>query len=165
MPAAATFDLESEMIGIAVVGYGYWGPNLVRNFCETSGRAAGRGLRSETRSAWRRCRAAIRRSRITDDFDEILSDPAIDAVAIATPVSTPLRPGHARADGRQARVRREADGGDGGSRRKRLVDEAARRSLVLAVDHTFVYTGAVRKMRELVEHASSATSTTTTRSA
>ena len=87
---------------------------------------------------------------ITTDFDDLLDDPRVDAVAIATPVSTHFELAHGGAAGRQARLRREADDGDA-EQAQQLVDEAERRGLVLAVDHTFVYTGAVRKMRELVD--------------
>ena len=79
-----------------------------------------------------------------------MSDPRVDAIAIATPVSSHfdlalkalLAGKHVFVEKPMASTAEEA---------QRLVDEAARRRLVLAVDHTFVHTGAVRKMRELVE--------------
>ncbi|NMN73141.1 Gfo/Idh/MocA family oxidoreductase [Rhizobium sp. 57MFTsu3.2] len=138
------------MIGVAVVGYGYWGPNLVRNLAETPGakliwvcdlkkdRLAGVQLRYPT-------------VQITDDFDEVLRDPRVDAVAIATPVSAhymlamkALMAGkHVFVEKPMASTSEEA---------RRMVEEAARRRLVLAVDHTFIHTGAVRKMREIIEN-------------
>lgn len=136
------------MIAIGVVGYGYWGPNIVRNLCELP----------NTRLMWvcdlRTERLAGMRSRypyveITENFDDLLTDPRVDAIAIATPVSShfamamrALRAGkHVFVEKPIAATARQAE---------RLVIEAERRRLVLAVDHTFVHTGAVRKMREIV---------------
>ena len=100
---------------------------------------------------------------ITDDFDDVLRDPRVDAVAIATPVSTHFRLAlRALMAGKHVFV--EKPMASTSEEAQRLVDEAARRRLVLAVDHTFVHTGAVRKMRELVE-TGSARCTTTTRCA
>jgi predicted dehydrogenase len=135
------------MIGIGVVGYGYWGPNLVRNFwgipqadlrwvCD---------LQTERLSGLRQRYPSV---QITEDFEQVLNDPKVDAVAIATPVSShfklamrALKAGkHVLVEKPIAPTVEEA---------QRLVDEAERRGLVLAVDHTFLHTGAVRKMREL----------------
>jgi predicted dehydrogenase len=137
------------MIGVAVVGYGYWGPNLVRNFCETKGARLTKvcDLRKDRLVATQDRYPAV---QITDDFDEVLRDPRAHAVAIATPVSTHFRLAlkalmagkHVFVEKPMAATSDEA---------QRLVEEAARRRLVLAVDHTFVHTGAVRKMREVVE--------------
>jgi predicted dehydrogenase len=137
------------MIGIAVVGYGYWGPNLVRNLWDTP------GAQLLSVCDLKRERLAGVQSRypavdITDNFSDILNDNRVDAVAIATPVSShfdlalqALQAGkHVFVEKPIAATAEQAE---------RLVDEAERRGLVLAVDHTFVHTGAVRKMRELVE--------------
>jgi len=136
------------MIGVGVVGYGYWGPNLVRNFAE----AADASVVSV--SDLNPKRLELVRSRYpsvetTTDLSSFLSDPRIDAIAIATPVSThfelalrALRAGkHVLVEKPLATTSEQA---------LRLVEEAARRDLVLMVDHTFVYTGAVRKIKELV---------------
>ncbi|MBY2919525.1 Gfo/Idh/MocA family protein [Rhizobium leguminosarum] len=138
------------MIGIAVVGYGYWGPNLVRNISE----AAGAHLVSVCDLNVDRLAAVKSRYpavTITDDFEEVLRDPRVDAIAIATPVFTHFKLAmqammagkHVFVEKPMASTTEEAS---------RMVEEAARRRLVLAVDHTFVHTGAVRKMRELVEN-------------
>lgn len=138
------------MIGIAVVGYGYWGPNLVRNISE----AAGAHLVSVCDLNVDRLAAVKSRYpavTITDDFEEVLRDPRVDAIAIATPVFTHFKLAmqammagkHVFVEKPMASTTEEAS---------RMVEEATRRRLVLAVDHTFVHTGAVRKMRELVEN-------------
>jgi predicted dehydrogenase len=139
---------KPSTIRIGVVGYGYWGPNLVRNFSEA------RDCRVVAVSDMRPERRALVQSRYpgvatTDDHREMLRDPNIDAVAIATPVDThyeialeALRAGkHVWVEKPMTSTSAEA---------VHLIDEAAKRNLTLHVDHTFVYSGAVRKIRELV---------------
>jgi predicted dehydrogenase len=137
------------MIGVAVVGYGYWGPNLVRNFCETPGARliSVCDLRPERLTAMQARYPSV---EITDDFEQVLRDPRVDAIAIATPVFAHFRLAmSALMAGKHVFVEKPMAASSDEARR--MVDEAARRGLVLAVDHTFVHTGAVRKMRELVE--------------
>ena len=136
------------MMRIGVIGYGYWGPNVVRNFAELA--EAEVTVVSDHRPE--RLAQAQRRHpgiRVTTDALDLIADPAVDGVAIVTPVafhfelaSAALRAGkHVLVEKPIASTSDEAS---------RLIDEAARRRLVLMVDHTFVYTGAVQKMRELV---------------
>ena len=75
------------MIGIAVVGYGYWGPNLVRNFSLADERAVV-AVCDHARSAGDGRASCYPAVNTYDDVDDMLADPAVDAVAIATPVST-----------------------------------------------------------------------------
>jgi predicted dehydrogenase len=136
------------IINVGVVGYGYWGPNLVRNFAEApdSQVAAVCDLRPE--------RLALVKSRhpgieVTTDIHDILKNPAIDAVVIATPVSShfELAMGALQA-GKHVLVEKPLTAT--AEQAQRLIDEAARRQRVLMVDHTFAYTGAVRKIGEMV---------------
>jgi predicted dehydrogenase len=137
------------MIGVAVVGYGYWGPNLVRNLWETPGArlVSVCDLRTERLAGVQTRYPAV---EITSDFDNVLKDSRVDAVAIPTPVSShfdlALR---ALQAGKHVFVEKPIT--STAEQAQRLIDEAERRHLILAVDHTFVYTGAVRKMRELVD--------------
>jgi predicted dehydrogenase len=86
---------------------------------------------------------------VTDDYNAVLGNPDIQAVAIATPVSSHFRLAmSALMAGKHVLVEKPMTAT--AEEARRLVDEAARRNLVLAVDHTFIHTGAVRKMRELV---------------
>jgi predicted dehydrogenase len=136
------------MIKIGVIGYGYWGPNLVRNFNEAP------GVSVVAVSDLSPARLALMNTRhptikATQDHFELLSDPTIDAIVIATPVSThfDLALQSLRA-GKHVLVEKPlAPSSEQG---ERLIEEAQRRRLVLMVDHTFVYTGAVRKIKELV---------------
>lgn len=137
------------MIGVAVVGYGYWGPNLVRNF------AAAAGVKLVTVCDLNKERLApVAKNyptvKLTDDFEEVLRDPEVTAVAIATPVSTHFRLAMgALMAGKHVFVEKPIASST--EEAQRLVEEAARRKLVLAVDHTFIHTEAVRKMREIVD--------------
>lgn len=137
------------MIRVGVIGYGYWGPNLVRNFFEAP------EAQVASVSDLREDRLALVASRYptvktTRDFRELIEDPSIDAVAIATPVSThydlALR---ALQAGKHVLVEKPLASDT--DQVRHLMDIAQKRTRVLMVDHTFVYTGAVRKIRELVE--------------
>ncbi len=136
------------MVRIGVVGYGYWGPNLVRNFAEVpSGELAAVADTDPAKLASVRQRfPAI---RTTTDFRELVQDPAIDAVAVATPVESHFEIGMAAlAAGKHLWLEKPMT--ETSEQAERLVEEAERRRLVLLVDYTFVYTGAVRKIAELV---------------
>ena len=137
------------MIGIGVIGYGYWGPNLVRNFSETPGAnvVAVSDLRTEQLT---HVQARYPGIKVTTDYRELFADPDVDAVVIATPVATHfdlvMQALHA---GKHVLVEKplaaSAEQGE------RLLQEAARCKRVLMVDHTFVYTGAVRKIKQIVD--------------
>jgi predicted dehydrogenase len=133
---------------IGVIGYGYWGPNLVRNFSETSSGtvAAVADLDPKKLAQLNKRYPAVRTST---DWQDLLRDPAIDAVAIATPVSTHFELGMAALKAGK-HVWLEKPMTETSLQARKLVDEARRREKVLFVDHTFVYTGAVRKMAEII---------------
>ena len=137
------------MIGVGVIGYGYWGPNLVRNFAETPGARVGfvTDLQQERLA---QVTARYPATKVSTDFRDLLCDTAIDAVVIATPVSThfDLAMAALRA-GKHVLIEKPI--ASSSAQAHALIDEAAKRKLVLMVDHTFVYTPAVAKMRELVE--------------
>ncbi|HVT72523.1 MAG TPA: Gfo/Idh/MocA family oxidoreductase [Lacunisphaera sp.] len=136
------------MPGIAIVGYGYWGPKLVRNFLQHGGLAPvviveenperlARGLRDNPGALGAATLAAA------------LDRPDVAAVALATPVAThhPLAR-QALEAGRHVLVEKPL--ATTAAAAEELVALAAARRLVLAVDHTYVYHPAVRRIRELV---------------
>jgi predicted dehydrogenase len=135
-------------IGVAVVGAGYWGPNLVRNVRQNP----------ELRLTWvcdvdePRARAVVRQSgvgRATADLNKVLGAPDVDAVAVATPASTHRAIALAAiAAGKHVLVEKPLASSylEG----QQLVDAAAAAGTVLMCDHTYCYTPAVRKIRELV---------------
>lgn len=135
-------------INIGVIGYGYWGPNLVRNFAEIPG-AQVRTVSDFNPERLLKVQERYPTIRVTTNCQDIFADPHIDAVAIATPVSTHFDLALAALQaGKHVLVEKPMTSTS--EQAFRLIEEAERRHLVLMVDHTFVYTGAVRKMRELV---------------
>lgn len=136
------------MIRLGVIGYGYWGPNLARAAAETDATqiAAIADLSPAARDrAGRRHPSA----RLFADWRDMLRDPAVDAVMIATPVASHFEIALAalRA-GKHVLV--EKPMADTPANAALLVEAAAKRALTLMVDHTFVYTPAVRAIRQLV---------------
>lgn len=136
------------MIKVGVIGYGYWGPNLVRNFMAAPGSSveAVCDLKEERLAPLRKLYPSVRTS---NDTRELIRDPTVDAVVIATPVSSHFDLAmEALRAGKHVLVEKPLAATSGEARQ--LIDEATNRKLVLMVDHTFVYTDAVRKMRELI---------------
>lgn len=135
------------MITVGVIGYGYWGPNLVRNFAEV------RGARVGFVTDLRRERLEIASTRYpyirtSTDHRDLIADPQIDAVVIATTVATHYDLAMAALTaGKHVLVEKPFT--STAEQAQQLIDAAVRRGLVLMVDHTFVYTPAVTKMREL----------------
>jgi predicted dehydrogenase len=135
-------------IGVGVIGYGYWGPNIVRNFMETPGLAV-RAI--SDLSEQRRGLAAMRcpGAKVTADYKELLKDSSIDAIVVATPVGSHYGlASEALKAGKHVLVEKPMTASV--EQARRLVDEAASAKRVLMVDHTFVYTSAVRKIKELI---------------
>lgn len=141
-----------SIVNIGVVGYGYWGPNLVRNFGEIP-RARVKTISDLNPQLLAKAQSRYPNIEVTGDCRDIFTDPEIDAVVIATPVSTHFDLAMAALQaGKHVLVEKPMTSTIEQS--LRLVAEAERRNLVLMVDHTFVYTGAVRKMWELVNSKS-----------
>jgi predicted dehydrogenase len=136
-------------IGMAVVGAGYWGPNLVRNL-RACPEADLRWVCDLDRERAARTVGARSTVRVTDALDDVLSDPAVEAVAVATPAATHADVALACMEaGRHVLVEKPlassvAEG-------EKLVEVAAQRGVVLMCDHTYCYTPAVRKIRELMQ--------------
>lgn len=137
------------MIKIGVIGYGYWGPNLVRNLAECDGArvVAVSDLRAERRTLAARQHAG---AAVVEDGRQILADPAIDAVVVATPITSHFELCRAALRGGK-HVLVEKPLAHTAEQAKTLVDEALRANVVLMVDHTFIYTGAVRKVKQILE--------------
>jgi predicted dehydrogenase len=137
------------VVGVGVIVYGYWGPNLVRNFAQTPGATvvAVCDQRPERLEQVQKIYPSV---RTVCDVNEFLATPGLDAVIVATPVSThfplamaALKAGkHVLCEKPLAATVAQAD---------QLVSEAAKRNLTLMVDHTFVYTSAVRKIKDIID--------------
>ncbi|MEX2046913.1 MAG: Gfo/Idh/MocA family oxidoreductase, partial [Chloroflexota bacterium] len=134
---------------VAVIGAGYWGPNLIRNLHDTPGAApvAVADLSDERLEAVHKRFPAV---RITKDHRELLADPAVDAVCIATPVGTHRRLAEeALAAGKHVFVEKPLAGSVDDA--EAIVRAAERAGRTLMVGHTFVYNPAVVAVREALE--------------
>ncbi|MDB5058707.1 MAG: oxidoreductase [Chloroflexi bacterium] len=136
-------------VGIGVVGCGYWGPNLVRNLAQTRGAKLLACCDLETsRLDW--VRQGYPAVKVTADFQELLDDKQIDAIAIATPISTHYAlVKQALKAGKHVLVAKPL--AQSVAECQELQALAVRNNCVLLVDHTFLYTGAVRKIKELMD--------------
>jgi predicted dehydrogenase len=140
------------MIRIGIIGYGYWGPNLARAVAETDS-AEVAAIADFSTAARDRAGRRHPAARLFSDWRELIADPGVDAVMIATPVVTHFDIALAALKaGRHVLV--EKPMAETPAKAGYLIDEAERRGLTLMVDHTFVYTGAVRAIRELVSSGS-----------
>ena len=137
------------MIQVGIIGYGYWGPNLARNFsnqkdCRVIAVADTRPNRLE------QLRHSHPSINAVQDADEIINDPQIDAIIIATPVNTHfslaqkalLKGKHVLLEKPMASSVKECE---------TLIELSLQKNLVLMVDHTFLYTGAVEKIKAIID--------------
>jgi len=137
------------MFRFGVIGYGYWGPNIVRNLRSLSS-AEIVAVCDKSDASLRRVKQAYPDLHVTSDPSEILCSPDIDAVAVITPVWThfelaerALRNGkHVFVEKPFTSTSRQAE---------QLIELADRNGLTIMVDHTFLFTGAVRKIRDLID--------------
>ena len=137
------------MIRVGVIGYGYWGPNVVRNL---------HGLENvcvavvcdKSPAALARVRKIYPGIATTTDANDVLRSPEIDAVAVITPVWTHYELAKtALENGKHVFVEKPLT--SSAAQAEELIEIAARKKLTIMVDHTFLFTGAVRKIRELTE--------------
>lgn len=142
-------ERSGATVGVGVLGYGYWGPNLVRNFAET----APARLVAVSDLAVDRLAEVHRRYpkvKLTTDFRDVLADRSVDAVVIATPVASHFELAlRALEAGKHVLVTKPIT--TSSDETMQLVEAAEQRGLVLMVDHTFVYTGAVQTIKQLVD--------------
>ena len=137
------------MIKIGIVGYGYWGKNLVRNFYHLDGCHIEFVCEKNENNA-NKCSSTYPNINVVNDVETLFNDQNVDAIVIATPVDTHyqlaknalLNKKHVLVEKPLTSSHKEA---------KELVDMALEHNKVLMVDHTFLYTGAVMKLKELVD--------------
>jgi predicted dehydrogenase len=137
------------MINIALIGYGYWGPNLARNFNQSPDMHLGAICDFSADRLAQACRF-YPQADASKTPDEIFSNTDIDAVAIATPVSTHYNLAKkALLAGKHVWLEKPMT--ETVAQAQELIELAAKMNRVLFIDHTFVYTGAVRKIKQLIE--------------
>lgn len=137
------------MIKIGLVGYGYWGINLLRNFMNTKNATV--AMVCDPRPE----RLAIAQKNypqvaVTHDFEDLLKNPQIDAVVLATPVFShyPLAK-KALLAGKHVLVEKPFTASV--AQAEELIELAAQRKLTIMIDHTFLYTGSVQKIKALCD--------------
>ena len=136
-------------VGIGLVGFGYWGPNLARNFFrQPDCRLV--AIHDQDPAAVAKAGQTFPSAGLEDQFDDLLSNPDIDAIAIATPVSSHFElASRALNAGKDVLVEKPLSSDV--AEAKKLIKTAEKNNRILSVDHTFLYTGAVRKIKELIE--------------
>lgn len=137
------------MFSIGLIGYGYWGPNLARNFNQNPDIEL-KAICDFSKERLKIAKQHYPHIEIYNDIDTLYKDSKIDAVAIATPVSTHFELAQ-KAILSDKHVWLEKPLTETVEQAEKLIDAAKKRNKVLFVDHTFVYTGAVRKIKELIE--------------
>jgi predicted dehydrogenase len=137
-------------VRVGVIGYGYWGPNIARNFhglehCELV------SVCDRSATALKRAQRAFPSVRLTTDFADVLQSPDIDAVAIVTPVWTHFELAKAALEtGKHVFVEKPFTSTS--QQAEQLIELADRKDLRIMVDHTFLFSGAVRKIRDLIDN-------------
>jgi predicted dehydrogenase len=137
------------MIRIGVIGYGYWGPNVVRNLrsldgCEVS------TVCDRSPGALKRVAQACPDVAITTDPYDLMMSPKIDAIAVVTPVNTHFELAKAALQhGKHVFIEKPFTAST--AQAEELIELAERRNLRIMVDHTFLFTGAVKKIRQLID--------------
>ena len=145
----AVHALKSNVLRVGVIGYGYWGPNIVRNFdlqehsrvtmvCDSRPEALAKVARAHPRM------------EVTTDIGEVIRSPHIDVVAVVTPVCSHFELAKAALlNGKHIFVEKPFTAT--AAQAKELIEIAERKNLKIMVDHTFLFTGAVRKIRQLID--------------
>ncbi|MBI5409248.1 MAG: Gfo/Idh/MocA family oxidoreductase [Nitrospirae bacterium] len=137
------------MINIGVIGYGYWGPNIIRNFSGIKGVKIV-SLCDTNHDALNRARGIYPNLKTTIDYREITTSPEIDAVAVITPVFTHYELAkNALENGKHIFVEKPFTSTV--KEAEELIELAEKKNLKIMVDHTFLFTGAVRKIKELID--------------
>lgn len=139
----------SQQLGVAIIGYGYWGPNLVRNF-DSLPDCAVRMVADASAERLKLVHSRHSHMATTTDVADIFSDKNIDAVVIATPVFTHYGLAKiALENGKHVLLEKPMT--QSAAEARELMDLAQEKGLLLMVDHTFLYTGAVRKIKQMAD--------------
>ncbi len=137
------------MLNMGIMGYGYWGPNLVRNFNVAKGSQVTM-VCDMNKQSLSKVKKAYPQIRVTAEADELIKDPEVDAVAIATPVFTHYEIAKKVLEAGKS-VFVEKPFTHTVAEAEELIELADKKNLKIMVDHTFLYTGAVRKIKQLMD--------------
>lgn len=137
------------MTSVGIVGCGYWGPNIIRNFYALKS-VDFRWACDLVPENLGRVNSQYPTIKTTKDYTELLSDTSLDAIIIATPVETHFKLAKLALEaGKHVLIEKPMTATVEES--KELIALAKKQKRVLMVDHTFIYTGAVKKMRDMME--------------
>ena len=137
------------MVKFGVVGYGYWGPNVVRNL-DRLDETKVVAVCDKSTAARRKVAKAYPDVLVTGDPTELMTSPEIDAIAVVTPVWTHYELAKAALqNGKHIFVEKPFT--SNAAQAQELIDLAARKNLKIMVDHTFLFTGAVQKIKQLLQ--------------
>jgi predicted dehydrogenase len=136
-------------MNFGVIGYGYWGPNVVRNLTTLEGSCVA-AIADLSPNARARAQKAYPGIRVTPDANEVITSPQIDAIAIVSPVWTHYELAKAALEnGKHVFVEKPLT--SNAAQGEELIELAKKKNLRLMVDHTFLFTGTVRKIRQLLD--------------
>jgi predicted dehydrogenase len=136
-------------VNFGVIGYGYWGPNVVRNLNSLDGSQV-LAIAEMSAGARKRAQKAHPGITVTADASEVMASPNIDAVAVITPVWTHYELAKAALEnGKHVFVEKPFTSNT--EQGEKLIELARRKNLTIMVDHTFLFTGAVRKISQLLD--------------
>jgi predicted dehydrogenase len=140
---------KEALIRFGVVGYGYWGPNVVRNL-DRLDETKVVAVCDKSPAARKKVAKAYPDARVTDDPAELMSSPEIDAIAVVTPVWTHYELAKAALEnGKHVFVEKPFT--SNAAQAEELIALAERKNLKIMVDHTFLFTGAVQKIKNLLD--------------
>ena len=139
-------------MNFGVIGYGYWGPNIVRNLMGIEGSAVV-AIAELSAAARARAQKAYPGVKVISDTAELFKSPQVDAVAVISPVWTHYDLAKAALmSGKHVFVEKPFTSNS--AQGQELIELAERKNLTLMVDHTFLFTGAVKKIEELIRNGS-----------
>ena len=140
---------DNNMVRFGVIGYGYWGPNVVRNLDQLDGSEVV-AVCDKSPVARKRIQKAYPRVRVMSECEELTSSPDIDAIAVVTPVWTHYELAKAALqNGKHVFVEKPLT--SSAAQAEELINLAEQKNLKIMVDHTFLFTGAVKKIGQLLD--------------
>jgi predicted dehydrogenase len=138
-----------NFLRVGVIGFGYWGPNIVRNF-HGQERSRVVAVCDKSPKTHKRVKQSYPDMHVTDDANELLTATDIDVIAVVTPVWTHYELAKAALEnGKHVFVEKPFTCTT--AQAEELIELADRKNLKIMVDHTFLFTGAVRRIKEFIE--------------
>ncbi len=138
-------------MNFGVIGYGYWGPNVVRNLASLEGSSV-IAIAEVNPAARMRAQKAYPGVLVTSDTASLIKSTEIDAVAVVTPVWTHYElVKSALENGKHVFVEKPFT--SNAAHGEELINLARQKNLTIMVDHTFLFTGAVKKISQLLDEA------------